>query len=153
MSDTRSSKPYNGWLVYNWRKGKARTRKSKPSSSELGSYELLCELSIDAEIPEIDTPELAAKIDVPRPMVESAVLESIDGEALPEWADVADELVAEHIDTIESTGSHDDLESIVDRLTTRVLVQVDGYVDVEQVHDHLSEVVRRVASTEAGDPA
>lgn len=58
-------KTIDGWLVVDWKQGTHRTRQSKPKQSELGSTELLAELSVHVTVPEVDIPTLAVEIDVP----------------------------------------------------------------------------------------
>lgn len=137
------SKQIENWLVINWRSGSTRTRKSEPD--DLGTYEIATRLSVDVEIPDVEAPELAARVQVPQPRVQTAVLESIDEEDLPDHADVAAEIVEEHADEIERTPPGDDLlDRLVDELTTKTLIAYDGYADPEEVQATVKRISKRV---------
>jgi hypothetical protein len=84
-------KTITGWLVVDWKGETHRTRKSKPSASELGANELLAELRVNVTVPEVETPTLAVNIDVPKPQVEAAELDALDEDELPDWTDEGDE--------------------------------------------------------------
>lgn len=135
MSDDVKTKTIEGWLVFNWKDGSHRTRKSPPDST--GTYEIATPLEITVEIPEIDVPELAAKVQVPQPQVQTAVVESIDDEAFPDWSDVAEAELEAHVGAIQQAAGLEEVDAIVERLTTRVLLAYDGLVEAENVRDFL----------------
>lgn len=41
----------NFWVIMNWKKNKYKTRKTEPDKSEIGTYEIPIELSIDVILP------------------------------------------------------------------------------------------------------
>lgn len=135
-------KTIDGWLVFNWKEGSHRTRKSEPD--ELGTYELATELEIDVEIPEVDVPSFAAKVEVPQPRVQTAVLESLDDDAFPEWSDVCEQKLEENVDRIGRADGLDEVDRIVDELTTQVLLELDGLAQPEKVRAFLEDQSHRL---------
>ena len=135
-TDART-KTVENWLIINWDTGSTRTRKSP--ADDLGTHELQTRLTIDVEIPDVDVPELAARIDVPQPHVQAAVLESLDDEQIPDWGDTAADVLDEHADTIRAADPRTDRWSeVVDLLTARVLMRYDGYVEPTKVQMHMN---------------
>jgi hypothetical protein len=141
-----TEKTISGWLVVDWRKGKHRTRQSKPKASELGSNELLAKISIDVHVPEVEVPELAVEIDVPEPHVRAATLEALDEEQLPGWADVANEAIPS---TIPDDPS--EFQNEVNRITVRTLTEAATRPDPEAVRAYVDETMRAVAGGEEVD--
>jgi hypothetical protein len=134
-----TDKTISGWIVVDWRKGKHRTRQSKPKTSDLGSNELLAKLSIDVHVPEIEVPELAVEIDVPEPHVRAATLEALDEEQLPGWTDVANEVIPS---TIPNDPS--EFQNEVNRITVRTLTEAATRPDPEAVRAYVDETMRAV---------
>nr|WP_181966802.1 hypothetical protein [Halobacterium salinarum] len=141
-----TEKTISGWIVVDWRKGKHRTRQSKPKRSELGSNELLAKLSIDVHVPEIEVPELAVEIDVPEPHVRAATLEALDEEQLPGWADVANELIPSTI-----PDDPEEFQNEVNRVTVRTLTEASTRPEPESVRAYVDETMRSVAAGEEVD--
>jgi len=141
-----TEKTISGWIVVDWRKGKHRTRQSKPKASELGSNELLAKLAIDVHVPEVEVPELAVEIDVPEPHVRAATLEALDEEQLPGWTDVANELIPSTIP--DAPG---EIEDEVNRITVRTLTEASTRPDPEAVRAYVDETMRSIASGEEVD--
>jgi hypothetical protein len=141
-----TEKTISGWIVVDWRKGKHRTRQSKPKASELGSNELLAKLSIDVHVPEVEVPELAVEIDVPEPHVRAATLEALDEEQLPGWADVANELIPSTI-----PDDPEAFENEVNRVTVRTLTEANTRPDPDAVREYVDETMRSVAGGEEVD--
>lgn len=133
-------KTITGWLVVDWKDGSHRTRQSKPDQHELGSNELLAEIAVDVNVPEVDIPKLALDIDVPEPQVYAATLEALDDEALPDWTDAVHEVVATREPDIE-VADRTALPDLIDQLTTRTLLQVNTRPNPEHVHDYVTDVV------------
>lgn len=140
-----TDKTISGWLVVDWKKGKHRTRKSKPKASELGNHELLAKLSIDVHVPEVDIPELAVEIDVPEPNVRAATLEALDDEELPDWTDTANELIPETV-----PDDPEDFWNEVNRISLRTLEDAATRPDPEQVREYVKETMRSVESDDGG---
>lgn len=139
-----NTKTITSWLVIDWKSENSRTRKSKPSASELGTNELLAELNVEVEIPDVEVPTLALEIDVPEPQVHAATMEALDEEELPDWTDTAVEVVDERVDDVAEAMDDPDPISVADQLTTQVLIDAQGRPDPEHVRDYLIEVVTNV---------
>lgn len=142
MAKTKT-KSYRQWLVINWKTGESRTRKNKPKSGELKANELLAELKVDVEVPEVDVPTLAVQIDVPEPQVYQAVLDGLSDEELPDFSNAVHDVVAENreiIDGLESAGSHQ-TDRVVDQLTTKALLESPGRPPTDQVREYVEQVV------------
>lgn len=139
------TKTIDGWLVVDWRRGSHKTRKSKPSQSELGSNELLAKLEIEVNVPDVDTATLAVEIDVPEPQVFSATMEALSDEDLPDWTDAANDVIEQHESQLRAaSGSPDELGDLVDTMTTRTLLEVNTRPKPERVREYVLETVRRV---------
>lgn len=136
-------KHIENWLVIDWKSGATRTRKSEPT--DLGTYEIATRLSIDVEVPDVEVPDLAARVEVPQPHVQTAVLESVDEEDLPDHADVAAEIVDDHRDELERNSElPDHHDRLVDELTTKTLIAYDGYADPEDVRATVTQLAKQV---------
>lgn len=140
-------KTIGGWLVVDWRAGSHRTRKSKPSASELGNNELLAKLSIDVHVPEVEIPELAVAIDVPEPHVRAATLEALDDEQLPGWTDLANDLLS-------STPPEDpeEREREIDRVTLETLSESNTRPDPDAVREYVADAMHSLTTTDREDP-
>jgi hypothetical protein len=141
-----TEKTITGWIVVDWRKGKHRTRQSKPKASELGSNELLSKLSIDVHVPEVEVPELAVEIDVPEPHVRAATLEALDEEQLPGWTDIANELIPSTI-----PDDPEEFQNEVNRITVQTLTEASTRPDPDAVREYVDETMRSVAAGQEGD--
>lgn len=141
-----SKKSIDGWLVIDWRNESHRTRKSKPSASDLGANEVYAKLSVDVTIPEVDVPTLSVDVDVPEPQVYAATLDAIDDDELPDWSAFANDVVAEYVDEIRAVDepSGQELTELADRLTAKVLIDVETRPDPESVRSYVGDVVREV---------
>jgi hypothetical protein len=140
------SKTITGWLVVDWKSGAHRTRKSKPSSSELGTNELVAKLNVDVTVPEVEVPTLAVEIDVPEPQVYAATLDALDEDEMPDWSEAAIEAVDESIDAFEDADSHAEFLTVVDTAVVRTLKKSPGRPDVETVHDFIVDVANDMTS-------
>ena len=121
------------WLIINWKAGSTRTRKSRPSASDLGTHELSTRLALDIIIPEVEVPELTATVEVPQPRVEAAAMDDVDADDVPDWQDVADEVLD------ESPGARPDDD---DYLTLEVLRRTPDNPDVDDVRRYISRGIR-----------
>lgn len=144
-----SEKTISGWLVVDWKTGSHRTRKSKPSHSELGTNELLAELKVDVTVPEVEVPTLAVEIDVPEPQVYAATLEAIEDEDLPDWSDGVTEAVETHAALFEDADSPRAWENAVDTVAMRVLQQATGRPDPERVREYVDQLARETNEVDA----
>lgn len=145
-----TEKTIEGWLVVDWKSGQHRTRKSKPSYSELGNNELLAKLSIDITVPEVDVPTLAVDIDVPEPQIHAATLEALGEDELPDWTDAVHETLGRYEQRIQSTD-RGQLMDIVDVVTTRSLVEINTRPDPKRVREYVGEVVHQLAGEAESD--
>lgn len=145
-------KKIDGWLVVDWKDGSHRTRQSEPEHHELGSNELLAEIEIGVNVPEVDVPTLALDIDVPEPQVFAATLEALDDADLPDWTDAVHEVVSSREDDIEAADRMD-VPDLIDQLTGRVLLHVNTRPNPEHVHDYVSDVVMQLREGEAESDA
>lgn len=139
-----TEKTIDGWLVVDWRQGTHRTRQSKPSPGELGTNELIAELSIDVTVPEVDVPTLALEIDVPEPQVFAATLEALDDEELPEWSTVANEKVEGNRVAFEHADNAPEWKSAVDETSMDVLREAPGRPDAENVREYVDRTAREL---------
>lgn len=137
-----TEKTIEGFLVFNWKDGSHRTRKSPPEST--GTYEIATPFELEVEIPEIEVPEIAAKVQVPQPIVQTAVVESIDEEDFPEWSDHADKQLAAYEGAIVSAEGLAEVDELVERLTTKTLLEYEGMVDAENVRRYLESRAHRM---------
>jgi hypothetical protein len=135
-----SEKTISAWLVVDWRDGSTRTRKSKPKASNLGANELLAELNIDVTVPEIDVPTLSAKIDVPEPRVHAATLDALDEDDLPDWTDVADDVLEANAERVR----HEATNELVTELVGATLLNASGRPDPDLVREYIREAVRAI---------
>ena len=143
-------KTIDGWLIVDWKQGTHRTRKSKPGARELGNHELLAKLTVNVTIPEIDVPELALQIDVPEPQVYAASLEALEGDELPDWTDVANEIIDAHDERIAGIDEDDweMLDAIAKELTTETLVELKSRPDPGGVKHYIHRVCQQLAEPE-----
>lgn len=146
-----NDKTISGWIVVDWKQETHRTRKSKPSASELGTNELLAKLAIDVSVPDVDVPTLAVDIDVPEPQVYAATLEALDDDDLPDWSDVANDKV--HQDRLALKGAENAQEfgNVVDQITARVLMEVNSRPDPANVREYVERVATETLEADDGD--
>lgn len=144
-----NQKTITGWLRVDWKQEKVTARQTEPSLSELGNNELLAKYRFTVNIPDVDVPTLAAEIDVPEPMVYSATLEALEDREMPEYAQVADTVIADRVDDIREAGE-DELENIIAGITVQTLRETRGRPRLELVEDYISEVAFEIRG--GGDP-
>mgnify|MGYP000123087120 CR=1 FL=1 len=132
------------WLIVDWKKGKTRTRKSKPKASELGTNELKAKVEVDVTVPEVDVPTLSLEIDVPEPRVYAATIEALSDEDLPEWSEAAIDKVEQNRVPFEQAGNAPEWKGAVDEVTVDVLRSVPGRPDVEAVRKFVDKTARDV---------
>jgi len=142
------TKTLNEWLVIDWKKGKTRTRKSKPSAGELGTNELLAQLSVNIEVPEVETPTLPIQVSVPEARVEAAALEGIPEEDLPDWTSMVDQKVEDRETVIKESETTHDLRSVVMEIVAETLMDCPGRPDANTVEEYTHEVVVEVSHAE-----
>jgi len=136
-------KNIRAWLIIDWRSGDHRTRKQKPSQSELGTNELLTKINIDVSVPDIDVPTLSAKIDVPEPRVYAATMEALDDDNLPDWTVAANDVIDNDTRIIKEADP-DDLDRITDSLVARTLLSAPGRPDAQLVRDYVGDMVAQI---------
>lgn len=142
-------KEYQQYLVLDWKTGESRTRKSKPTAGDLGANELVAELHVSANIPQVETSVLAVEIDVPEPQVYQATMDALDDEDLPDWSDTAAEVLDENRADVLSSDMGD-LKDLTHRLTTEVLLEAPGRPATDHVQDYLFSTAKRMRA-EGGD--
>lgn len=138
-SDDTTRKNVQNWLIINWKEGATRTRKSKPDQSKLGTHEIATRLDLDVVIPKVNVPDLAARIEVPAPVVQTAALEDVDADDLPDWQSTARDVLSERMD---DGVPMDDLENNVDSLVVETLERAPGRPDVEDVRQDITTRLR-----------
>lgn len=141
-----ADKTISGWLVVDWKREKLNARKTKPKQSELGTNELRTEVEFDVTIPEVDTPKLAAEIEVPEPRVHAATLEAIDDEDLPDWAEVAIEAVDDQRVAFKQAGNAPQFDAAVDQAVVATLQETPGRPDVDNVREFVKRTARDIDS-------
>lgn len=142
-----TEKTITGWLVVDWKSGQHRTRKSKPSHTELGNNELLAKIKVHVTVPKVDVPTLAVDIDVPEPQVHAAALEALADDELPDWTDAVRDSVEQFEERIREADRADLLE-LRDVITTRALLEINTRPDPNRVRDYVDELVYRLADGE-----
>lgn len=145
--ETREERIEN-WLILNWKEGTTRTRKSEPDQTKLGTHEIATRLAIDVVIPEVEIPELAARVEVPGPQVATAVLDDVDEDDLPDWTDYAADAVEEKreafLDVQDEDRGRDAWNALVNEVVLDVLRDAPGRPDVDSVRrvvDHMGKQV------------
>lgn len=141
MSKTKS---YKQWLVLDWKDGSSRTRKSKPNSGDLATNELLAQLDVTVEVPEIEVPTLAVEIDVPEPQVYQATMDALDDEDLPDWTESANTVIAGNRERVATADEYQRRQRIVNELTTAALADAPGRPPVKQVREYIGERVESI---------
>lgn len=142
-------KTIEGFLRVDWKKEKVTARQTEPSVSELGNNELLAKYRFTVNIPDVDVPTLAAEIDVPEPMVYSATLEALEDREMPEYAQIADTVIADRVDDIRDAGD-DELENVIAGITVQTLRETRGRPRLELVEEYVAEVATEIRGD--GDP-
>lgn len=140
QNDETREESIENWLILNWKEGTTRTRKSEPDQRKLGTHEIATRLKIDVVIPKVEVPELAARVEVPGPQVETAVLDDVDEADLPDWKDVADEVFS---DAIDPNPTDAELRGHVDAMVVETLQDAPGRPDVSDVRSYLSRKAKR----------
>jgi len=142
MTNNDNDKEIRQYLIIDWKDETTRTRKSKPTASDLGTNEVYAELEIDVHIPEVDVATIAAKVDVPEARVEAANLQALSDEELPDWTDTATE-VFENVggDYLATDGYN--TNDVVDIVTARALTEMSTRPDPEKVQDYVHKLTRR----------
>lgn len=135
MTERGREEVIDDWLVINWQDLNTRTRKSKPQPGDLGPRELATQLQLTIRVPDVELPTLDAEVEVPAPRVEASELEDVDAEDVPDWQDVADELV-------ERYGTDDWDARDVKALTVETLEEAAERPDVDDVQDHIRSALR-----------
>lgn len=137
------TKEYQQYLVLDWKTGESRTRKSKPGPGDLGANELVAELHVSANIPEVETSVLAVEIDVPEPQVYQATIDALDEDDLPDWSDTAAEVLENEREAILAADVGE-VRNIADRLTTEVLIDAPGRPSADHVRDYLFSTAKQM---------
>lgn len=140
QNDETREESIENWLILNWKEGTTRTRKSEPDQRKLGTHEIATRLKIDVVIPKVDVPELAARVEVPGPQVETAVLDDVDEADLPDWKDVADDVFE---DAVDPNPTEAELRGYVDAMVVETLQDAPGRPDVSDVRSYLSRKSKR----------
>lgn len=135
------TKQIQRFLVVDWKGEKTSLRKTQPN--ELGPTELVSEVSLTLNVPEIEMNELSAEFDVSEARIEEAVAEQlslIEPEDEPAWLDVAERKIEEYpIDMLSGGPDHG---GAVDALLGQTLREFDGYADPEAVAEYISDRVK-----------
>lgn len=132
-----------GFLVVDWRDEQIRARKTEPKQSDLGTNELVSDLKVVVEIPEIDVPSASIEFEVPEPMVENAVLEALDERSFTDWERMAESQIAERMDEIREADDQQ-LGNLRDGIVVSTLREARGRPDVADVARYVKEAVEEV---------
>ncbi len=148
------TKTYRGWVLVDWRDDDLRFRKTKPDKSDRKPTEYPVKVELEVEVPELETPTLAAEICVPETQVKRVVYEDLQGASdvdVPDWKATAEEVVATR-DDLRKLHQDGDLggEEIVDALTGATLRKADGYPDPDEVQQYIDH---RLVDLKRGDEA
>lgn len=135
------------WLIINWKEGNTRTRKGEPDQRKLGTHEIATRLQIDVVIPEVEIPELAARVEVPGPQVETAVLDDLDEEDLPDWKSVADDVLRDRLG--DDGADIEDLKDAMSDMVVQTLQDAPGRPDVDDVEGYLARKGKAVLRGDA----
>lgn len=146
-----TDKTITGWLIVDWKNETHRTRKSKPNASELGANEMVSKLKVDVTVPEVEVPTLKAKIDVPKPQVHAAELETLDGDELPNWTNIADEMIDARSEDVIEAETVADYESLVMEIVANVMLDAPGMANPETVEEYVHTAVLDVADDSDGN--
>lgn len=131
------TKTLKGYLVVDWKEETHRTRKNKPSKTELSPYELVLPLEVEVHVPDVDTPEISHRLEVPQVQVEQILREQdYDESDLEEWQETAEEIL-----------THTDLEMMslpedIPRLVGETMLAATGVPDPSQVEAYIRDRVQ-----------
>jgi len=145
------TKTIRQYLVVDHVKDRMRARKSKPSSSELGTNEVIVEAKVEVNTrPEPDIPTIAAEVNVSETQVYTATLEALEPEDLPDWTDEAEAVVEEELSGTEDLTTEEQ-EAVVDELTTKTMLQTNTRPKTERVRRHVDGLVGTKLGTSEED--
>ena len=143
-------KTYTGWLIINWRDDDVRFRKTKPSKSDRSPAEYPVKVSVEATVPDVDIPEIAAELNVPTPQVREVVYSDLlngDQPDGPPWHDDVDAALDDHSGLVEQYETGDmERDTLVDTVVGATLRRVDGYPDTADVEQRVDDRVRALTA-------
>lgn len=70
-------KTLRAYLIVNWKEETLRVRKTEPDSARTSPSELALPLTVEIVVPDVDTPEITKRIEVPPARVEDARAEEL----------------------------------------------------------------------------
>lgn len=104
-----TTKEIKGYLIVNWKDESHRSRKSRPNASELGANEVVVELDLSVDVPEVETETLAAEIEVPPAKIHTATLDALGSDDLPAWTETATDVYEEVVDDYPPTPREEEM--------------------------------------------
>lgn len=136
--DDTTEKELSAYLIVNWKDETLKSRKTEPDDTNLSPYEIAIPASVTVVVPEVEIPEIAARVEVPRPNVESGLLEDAAWEGDPDaWKEVADDLLD---GAFKREGEVND--DTVMQLVGRTLTTADVPADPTRVKHYLRREIR-----------
>lgn len=143
MADT-TTKTLTAYLVVNWKDESLKTRKTEPSEAKLSPYEIAIPANVEVVVPEVEVPEITARVEVPRANVESGLLEDAAREGDPSiWQAIADEQVEQAL-----SDGRDWSWGLLYELTGKTLTESEVYADPGIVRNYIRDEVQRRAESE-----
>lgn len=134
-------KNLSAYLIVNWKDETIKSRKTEPSQSKLSPYEIAIPASVEVVVPDVEVPELTARIEVPRANVESGLIEDAAREGDPEaWKEVADDL----LDRAVNEGRELD-SGLVMELVGMTLTESEVHADPEHVRHYVRRQIQERA--------
>lgn len=138
-------KNLSAYLIVNWKDETLKSRKTEPSQSKLSPYEIAIPASVEVVVPEVEVPELTARIDVPRANVESGLVEDAAREGDPDaWQDIADDLLNRAV----ADGQEFDTDLVM-MLVGRTLTESEVPADAGRVRHYVRRRIQERAEAEA----
>lgn len=74
------SKKVEIYVVYNWKEDEPKIRKTEPSSTDVGPYDIVTKINLNLDLPDRNMPEITANLNIPESQVQKAVGEHFEVE-------------------------------------------------------------------------
>jgi len=127
-----TTKTLNYYLIVDWKDETVRSRKTAPD--DLGPFELCIDSEIEIDIPDVDTPSISERLDVPQATVDRIALEEVFDREMPDFAESVEEVFEEG--TPEAMSNHEVLG--------RVMERTGGAPDPEKVLNFINQNRERI---------
>ena len=93
------TKHMKAWLVIHWQQENLKIRKTKPT--DLSPYQIPVKVDLEIEVPEVEIPELSAKLEVKQAQIHRILQSEVTDEYLLEWQEEVEEIL---YDPLEQEG-------------------------------------------------